>query len=144
MGLQRAAPGGGLVSDLPDYRELVEPFVKAMVDELEANHYKGAPLPFKELAPEQAVGELFYHTLKVAYMAKHHPDEKVALRELTADVANCALIAALALKASTETSPDEPTIIRDPEFSPVVTALIELLGEHFGWEADALMAGVSG
>jgi hypothetical protein len=131
------------VTDLPDYRELIEPFVQAMVDELEANHYKGAPLPFRELDKGPAVGELFYHALKVAWISQNRPDDGVAARELTADVANCALICWLVLGSPT-TRAEKPTIlVGADDLGASVKDLTAVLVEHFGWDEKQLMAGVS-
>lgn len=128
---------------MPDYRELIEPFVQAMVDELESNHYKGAPLPFREIDVGPAVGELFYHALKVAYVADRRPDDGYAARELTADVANCALICWLVLGAPTG-RPEKPTIlVGADDFGESVKDLTEVLVEHFGWDEKQLVAGVS-
>lgn len=128
----------------PDYRELVDPFIDAMTDELEANFYKGAPDAFRTISVPQAVGEVFYHALKVAWVAKNRPDDHVAIRELTADVANCALIAWRTLGAP-EVMPEKPTIlVGADDFGAAVKAIIRVLEEHFEWDADELMSGVSG
>lgn len=128
-----------------EYRDLMKPFLERMVQEMVANHYKGGGLKLREAEPPQLVGDIFYHTLKLAWVIAKLPDDKARIAEYCADVANCAYITAEHFKVCGIES-DEPLLLGQgatEEFQKAREELETWLTQNLGWETDEIFLGRS-
>ena len=137
-----AEPGRGM----PDYFQVMRPFIQQMFAEMESNFYKGDPEPYRKCDVATGMGEVFYHVLKLAWLVKHKPENKTALAEYTADVANCAFILFANLEGQADPE-HEPTLVGEiglsDEFQQAFDEMFEWIAEHFGWSREDMCIGGS-
>jgi hypothetical protein len=99
----------GFADERPDEVECLRQFTKLMLNELANNARKGNRPGWREMTPQQAVAEVFWHASKAAVTARELSTGHVfaerrrdqiadpfgrpsALREYCADVGTCALM----------------------------------------------------
>lgn len=80
----------GAHSVFGDYALTLVPFVRAMVEELNANSHKGNRPGWLRMDAKAALLELHYHVAKLHYAVAKNDEKSVA--EFSADVANCCMM----------------------------------------------------
>jgi hypothetical protein len=117
----------------------MRPFIWAMFAEMETNAWKSQDL-YRKVDVPTGMGEIFYHVCKLAWLVKHKPEEKSAILEFTADVANGAFMLAAGLGALDAPEPEQETrlgMVGDVEgFYAMFDNMKDWIVEHLGWTED--------
>lgn len=134
----------GNSKDAESYGHAMHEFFERMAQEMAVNSYKSEDL-YAKLTVPMAMGEIFYHALKLAWIAAGDPDDKERLAEYAADVANCAYIAAANLDA-VEAGSREPNMLPgagSAGFQGARESLEAWCSATFGWSAGEICLGRS-